>query len=170
MELNERLDKFEKLVSNTPSNFLSKLAYYKANKKWIDQSSKIAISVLEALREKGLSQKDLAKKMNVSAQQVNKIIKGQQNLTFETVGKIEDALEIPLMEIIEFKSANEIKTKEAIVQAMQETISDKIAIEKTETKLFSENFQKSKSAKMSVVYNKNKNLINYNKPTYNKAI
>ena len=79
MELNERLDKFEKLVSDKPSNFLSKLAYYKANKKWIDQSSKVAINVLEALSQKGLSQKDLAQKMNVSAQQVNKIIKGKRN-------------------------------------------------------------------------------------------
>ncbi len=109
MELNERLDKFEKLVSDKPSNFLSKLAYYKANKKWIDQSSKVAINVLEALRVKGLSQKDLAKKMNVSAQQVNKIIKGKQNLTFETVGKLEDALEISLMEIIDFKAITEIE-------------------------------------------------------------
>ena len=48
--------------------------------------------------------------MNVSAQQINKIIKGQQNLTFETVGKLEDALGISLMEIIAFKSTNEIKT------------------------------------------------------------
>lgn len=110
MELNERLDKFEKLVSDKPSNFLSKLAYYKANKKWIDQSSKVAINVLEALRTKGLSQKDLAQKMNVSAQQVNKIIKGKQNLTFETVGKLENALEISLMEIIDFKPVTEIKT------------------------------------------------------------
>ena len=122
MELNERLDKFEKLVSDKPSNFLSKLAYYKANKKWIDQSSKVAINVLEALSQKGLSQKDLAQKMNVSAQQVNKIIKGKQNLTFENVGKLEKALEISLMKIIDYKPITEIKTNSTQIKSAPTTL------------------------------------------------
>lgn len=128
MELNERLDKFEKLVSDKPSNFLSKLAYYKANKKWIDQSSKVAINVLEALRTKGLSQKDLAKKMNVSAQQVNKIIKGKQNLTFETVAKLEDALEISLMEIIDFKKVTEIEISAIQIKFAPTTFIEKLFV------------------------------------------
>lgn len=117
MELNDRLDKFEKLVSNEPSNFLSKLEYYRANKKWINQSSKVAINVLEALKEKGLSQKDLAQKMNVSAQQVNKILRGQQNLTLETISKLETTLEISLIEIIDFKKTDEIT---AVVNSKQQ--------------------------------------------------
>lgn len=106
MELSDRLEKFGKLVSNEPSNFLSKLEYYRTNKKWLDKSAMVAVNVLEALKTKGLSQKDLAQKMNVSAQQVNKILKGQQNLTFETISKLETALEISLIEIIDFKAAN----------------------------------------------------------------
>ena len=105
MELSDRLEKFGKLVSNEPSNFLSKLEYYRTNKKWLDKSAMVAVNVLEALKTKGLSQKDLAQKMNVSAQQVNKILKGQQNLTFETISKLETALEISLIEIIDFKAA-----------------------------------------------------------------
>lgn len=124
MELNDRLDKFEKLVSNEPSNFLSKLEYYKANKKWINQSSKVAINVLEALKQKGLSQKDLAKKMKVSAQQVNKILKGQQNLTLETISKLESALEISLIEIIDLKKDQEIidisNTEERIKRSLKQ--------------------------------------------------
>jgi hypothetical protein len=42
MTNNQKLENFEKLVSNDTSGFLSKLAYYKANKKWLDQSSNIA--------------------------------------------------------------------------------------------------------------------------------
>jgi len=124
MELNDRLDKFEKLVSNEHSNFLSKLEYYRANKKWINQSSKVAINVLEALKQKGLSQKDLAKKMNVSAQQVNKILKGQQNLTLETISKLESALEISLIEIIDLKADQKIvnisNTKERIKLSLKQ--------------------------------------------------
>lgn len=161
MTENKRLEKFAKLVSDKPSNFLAKLEHYKSNKKWLDNSSKVAINVLDALKEKNWSQRDLAEKMNVSAQQINKIIKGQQNLTFETVGKLEDALGISLMEITTFKSTNEIKTNEVIVQAMRETISDEIAIEKIETKSYSENFIKKPVAKMDVVFNINKQIINH---------
>lgn len=102
----KNLENFQKLVSNEQSGWLDKFLYYKANKSWLDKSAMVAVNVLEALKQKGLSQKDLAQKMNVSAQQVNKILKGQQNLTFETISKLETALEISLIEIIDFKAAD----------------------------------------------------------------
>jgi transcriptional regulator with XRE-family HTH domain len=169
MTQNKRLEKFSKLVSDKPSNFLAKLEYYKINKKWLDNSSKVAISVLQALREKGWTQKDLAEKLNVSAQQINKIVKGQQNLTFETIGKLEDALEISLLQIIEYKSINEIKTTEAIIQAVQETISDEISISTCKVPSFSEKFDRKHVAKMKVIYIKNKQTINY-LPKHLKAV
>ena len=100
----KNLENFQKLISNEESGWLNKFLHYKANKKWLDNSSKVAVNVLEALKEKKMSQKDLAEKMKVSAQQINKIVKGRQNLTFETVGKLEIALGIALMEIIDSKS------------------------------------------------------------------
>jgi len=103
---NKNLENFQKLVSNEHSGWLEKFSNYKANKSWLDKSAMIAVNVLEALKTKGLSQKDLAQKMNVSAQQVNKILKGQQNLTFETISKLETALETSLIEIIDLKAAN----------------------------------------------------------------
>jgi transcriptional regulator with XRE-family HTH domain len=100
----KNLENFQKLVSNEQSGWLDKFSYYKANKNWLDKSAMVAVNVLEALKQKGLSQKDLAQKMNVSAQQVNKILKGQQNLTLETISKLENALEISLIEIIDFNA------------------------------------------------------------------
>ena len=163
MELNERLDKFEKLVSDKPSNFLSKLAHYKANKKWIDHSSNVAINVLEALNHKGMSQKDLAKKMNVSAQQVNKIIKGKQNLTFETVGKLEDALEISLMEIVNYKPVNEIKTNATQIKSVEKTLTSELLKNDVADFSFLDNFRQKEGAQMDVVYNKFTQAIIYPK-------
>ncbi len=157
----KNLENFEKLVSNSNSGWLDKFLHYKTNQKWLEYSSKVAINVLEALNAKNMSQKDLAEKLKVSAQQVNKILKGNQNLTFETVVKLEDALGISLIEIIEFNNVNEIKTNEAIVQAMQKTISEEIAIEKNHQSTYSEKFIKKPIAKMDVVYNINKQTINY---------
>ncbi len=106
----KNLENFQKLVSKEESGWLGKFLHYKSNQKMLDNSSKVAVNVLEALRAKKMTQKDLAEKMNVSAQQINKIVKGQQNLTFGTIGKLEDALGITLMEIIDYKSVNSTKT------------------------------------------------------------
>src|SRR5690606_1721399 len=120
----KNLENFEKLVSNENSSWLDSFLHYKANQKWLDNSSKIAINVLEALKDKKMSQKDLAEKMNVSAQQINKIVRGKQNLTFETIAKLETALAISLMEIIEYKTVNEIKTNATIFNTVNKVITE----------------------------------------------
>lgn len=148
----KNLENFEKLVSNENSSWLDNFLHYKENQKWLDNSSKIAINVLEVLKCKKLSQKDLAEKMNVSAQQINKIVRGKQNLTFETIAKLETALEISLMEIIEYKAINEIKTNATVFKAAKKTISEEIALEPFGIQLFSDNFKKKESAEMNVVY------------------
>ena len=59
--------------------------------------------VLDILDERGLTQQDLADKMKVTRQYVSKILKGQENMTFETVDKLEKALGIELAEESEFR-------------------------------------------------------------------
>ena len=47
-----------------------------------------------------MTQKSLAAKLDVSPQQVNKILKGHENLTLETISRIEEALGMELVTII----------------------------------------------------------------------
>lgn len=124
----EKLEKFAMLVSDTPSNWFKRLEYLTANKNWLDRSAQVAVSVLEALKEKKLTQKDLAKKMHVSAQQVNKILKGQQNLTFETINKLEVALNISLITVIDFKAVAEIKTSAMQIKSVSKSINEEFKI------------------------------------------
>jgi transcriptional regulator with XRE-family HTH domain len=46
-----------------------------------------------------MSQKELAERIGVSPQQVSKIVKGNENLTLETISKLEAALGVPLIEV-----------------------------------------------------------------------
>lgn len=155
----KNLENFQKLVSNEKSGWLDKFLHYKANKKWLDYSSKVAVNVLEALKTRGMSQRELAEKMKVSAQQINKIVKGQQNLTFETVGKLEIALGITLMEIVDFKFASEIKTSATQIKAIQKTNTEKIVAPKP----FSNSFIKKEGTLMNVVYKISEQPRNYQK-------
>ena len=47
--------------------------------------------------ELGLTQRTLAKKMNCTQQYVSKVLKGRENLSLETMCKIEDALDIKVL-------------------------------------------------------------------------
>ena len=46
-----------------------------------------------------MTQRKLAEKMGVSPQYINKVVKGKENLTLETIAKIEDVLGITLIEV-----------------------------------------------------------------------
>ncbi|WP_026629898.1 helix-turn-helix transcriptional regulator [Dyadobacter alkalitolerans] len=68
------------------------------NHAWLRISFAIGVSVLSALRERKTTQKDLAESLKCSPQYVNKIVKGSENLTLETICKLEKALSIKLIE------------------------------------------------------------------------
>jgi transcriptional regulator with XRE-family HTH domain len=158
MTKNQKLENFEKLVSNDTSSFLSKFAFYKANKKWLDQSSSIAVTILLSLKEKGWSQKQLAENMKVSAQQINKIVKGKENLTLETISKLENALGIALIETISYSDINSIQTKPEIIQ-VKKAIYFEEEISKSLWVNFSDKNSQKTEHKLTVVHN-----INYSKP------
>lgn len=90
-------EKLSTLASPEPSNWKAKAAHRRENREWLKKSAAIAVKVLEALKTQSLSQKDLAEKLNVSPQQVNKIVKGQENLTLETITNLELALGIHII-------------------------------------------------------------------------
>lgn len=94
MNLNEKL---EKLTTKDPSTWLEKAEWRRQNRGWLRKSANIALKVLGELRHRGMTQRELAEKMGMSAQQVNKIVKGQENLTLETIDKLERALNIQLL-------------------------------------------------------------------------
>ena len=64
----------------------------KENREWLRMSQDIALCLHYYLRNAGMSQKELAEKMGVSAVYVNKLLKGGENLTLETICKIQKAI------------------------------------------------------------------------------
>src|SRR5687768_16799952 len=62
------------------------------NRKWLKYSSNIARRVLAAIDKKDSSQVALATLLGVKPQQINKIVKGKENLTLKTIADISEAL------------------------------------------------------------------------------
>ena len=73
----------------------------KATRDWLRKSANIALRILDALDEIHMTQAELANRLNVSRQHISKIIKGQENLTLETIVRIEQVLGVALITIPE---------------------------------------------------------------------
>lgn len=101
MKNQEMSKKLEALVSKTPSKWIEESNKRFEDKEGLRYSQQVAVRILRTLREKKLSQKDLADLLKVTPQTVNKWVKGSENFGFFTIGRIEKALDIKLMHIYE---------------------------------------------------------------------
>ena len=85
------------------SNYLENAKFRVENKKWLKYSSNIALRIIAALEQnKKMSQKALAEILDVSPQYINKILKGQENLSLSTIAKISEALGVDLISFPKF--------------------------------------------------------------------
>ena len=75
------------------------IEFRKNNKAWLAISERLALKIRRILREESISQYELAERMGVSPAQVTKILSGKENLGIKTISKIEQALEVNLIEI-----------------------------------------------------------------------
>lgn len=90
-------EKFLQLVSGEDTKTIVEVKQRIKNRAMLRESQQIAIKVLMKLDELGWSQKVLAKKMEVSPQQITKIVRGKENLTIETQIKLQNILNIPVL-------------------------------------------------------------------------
>ena len=67
------------------------------NKSWLRHSQRIAVKMLEKMDELSMTQKQLANMMGGSQQYVSKVLKGQENLSLETMSKIANCLKLSIL-------------------------------------------------------------------------
>src|SRR5690554_6381557 len=87
-------------AQNPPSKWKEKVTYRKENKAWIRKATRISLRVLDALDEKGWSQAQLARALEVTPQQVTDIVKGENDFKLSTVSKLEAVLGIQLQVVL----------------------------------------------------------------------
>lgn len=90
-------DKFLSLVSDEDTKTIKEINERIKNRAMLRESQKIALKVLKKLDDLGWSKKDLAEKMEVSPQQISKIVSGKENLTIDTQVKLQNVLDIPIL-------------------------------------------------------------------------
>ncbi len=102
------IDKIKQKLIQTSikdSGWLEKAKWRQENEDWLDISFSIAVkiaSTLSANKKANVypkSQVELAEAMGCSAQYINKLLRGQENLQIETICKIGRILGISLIEV-----------------------------------------------------------------------
>ena len=83
--------------SETPSKWREEAQWRRDNWSWLQHSQKIAVKVLLQMELEGLTQKALAERMDCTQQYVSKILKGKENMSLDTLSKLENALGITLI-------------------------------------------------------------------------
>lgn len=95
-------DKFMKLVTGK-SNLLEYLEFEHKNRAWLNISQKIALRILEELDNRKMTRVEFCLKTGFSQAYLSKLVKGGENLTIESITKIEYALQIKLIKVVGFE-------------------------------------------------------------------
>lgn len=69
------------------------------NKRWLAYSQEIAMFLHDKMEELGMTQKALAEKMNCTQQYISRILKGKENLSLETITRLENAIDAKIVTI-----------------------------------------------------------------------
>ncbi|PSL47882.1 helix-turn-helix protein [Chitinophaga niastensis] len=96
----EQKKKFLALVSDKTSSFEERVTFRTENKAWLAKSGALATKIIIFLDAHKITQKELAERLGISPQQVNKILQGQENMTLQTITAIETALNIELIKVV----------------------------------------------------------------------
>lgn len=94
----EIASKLNEHQSSTPSKWRENAQWRMDNRAWLRHSQHIAMMMLDKMDELKMSQKQLSELMGCSQQYVSKVLKGQENLSLETISKIEHCLGLQILQ------------------------------------------------------------------------
>ena len=95
MKLN--IEKFESLVSGEVSGWHKDAKERRKQEDWRDNAFDIALILLDYKDTHDLNQAQLAGKIGVSNQYINRVLQGKENLTTGTITRIENVLDVSLI-------------------------------------------------------------------------
>ena len=97
MDRQEILKYLKEHQSETPSKWREEAQWRRENRDWLRYSQRIAILLLFYMKKEGLTQAAMAERLGCTQQYILQILKGTENLSIETIAKIERATNQKLM-------------------------------------------------------------------------
>ena len=100
MTQQEAIARLSRYQSPTPSKWREEAEANRRAKEegWLAYSRRIAVKAAIAMKQQNLSRADLANRMNCSPQYVSRLLKGEENLSLETICMLENAIHVPILQ------------------------------------------------------------------------
>lgn len=114
------VEKFEHLAQPRSSETRERAQWLRKNRNWLRMSKEVAMCIQYFLRTNKLTQKELAEKMNVSAAYIGKVLKGEENLTLETICKIQEAIGYKIVSVQEPYIIRDVLTMSPRIQESED--------------------------------------------------
>lgn len=86
--------KLDAMAKPRPAENIKRAQHRNKNREWMRMSQNIALGIHRHLRLTNTTQKEFATLMGVSPAYIGKLLKGQENLTLETIWKIQELIGI----------------------------------------------------------------------------
>lgn len=120
----EIMSKLKEHQSSTPSKWRENAEWRIKNRVWLRYSQHIAMMMLDKMEELHMSQKQFSELMGCSQQYVSKVLKGQENLSLETISKIESCLNIQIMPISPYHQTYALEAEDESGDMVAEDIAE----------------------------------------------
>ena len=91
------IDSLHSHQSATPSHWRQDAEWRRDNEFWLRYARVITLKVHRAMDEQSVTQAQLAERMGCTQQYVSNLLKGSSNMTLETIGRLEKALDIDIL-------------------------------------------------------------------------
>lgn len=91
------IDVLNKYKSTTASKWREEAEYRRRNARWLRYSAMISLKVRTRMSEIGMTQVVLAEKLGCTQQHISLLLRGKNNLTLETIAKLEEALDLDII-------------------------------------------------------------------------
>lgn len=85
-------EKLNELAADRSKEVIRKSEEQEKNRNWLRMSRMIALAIRYHLRNADITQKAFADMLGVSPAYVGKLLKGNENLTLETICRVQDAI------------------------------------------------------------------------------
>lgn len=94
MEIDKILESFQ---SDTPSNWKFHATWRRENKYWLKYSQKISILLLDFMEENNISKNEIQKILNVSADDLKKVLCGKYDYPISTLIKLSKLMNVKFL-------------------------------------------------------------------------
>lgn len=105
-ELRKKLDELTAGDNGEESSiFFARVAFEQANKDWLVKSGDIIMTVIAVMSKLKLTSADLAKRMDIPEEELLKTLRGDENMTLQTIVRLEKIFGIDFIKVVQVPAA-----------------------------------------------------------------